>query len=103
MVWPQYISLSLQFVHLIMSQNITPAIPKGSLVVVTGVNGYVASHVADQLLTAGYKVRGTVRSVDKSHWINEVFEKRYGGGKFETVVVEDMIHDGAFDEVVKGL
>jgi nucleoside-diphosphate-sugar epimerase len=33
------------------------------LVLVTGIGGYVASHVADQLLKAGYKVRGTVRSL----------------------------------------
>jgi len=35
----------------------------GELVLVTGISGYVASHVADQLLKAGYKVRGTVRSL----------------------------------------
>jgi nucleoside-diphosphate-sugar epimerase len=36
-----------------------PAIPKGSLVLVTGANGHIGSRVADQLREAGYHVRGT--------------------------------------------
>ena len=35
---------------------------KGSKVLVTGVTGFVGSHVAQQLLIHGYQVRGTVRS-----------------------------------------
>jgi hypothetical protein len=35
------------------------AIPQDSLVLVTGVNSYIANHVADQLMEAGYRVRGT--------------------------------------------
>ena len=33
------------------------------LVLVTGASGYVATHVAQQLLEAGHRVRGTVRSL----------------------------------------
>ncbi len=33
------------------------------LVIVTGASGYVATHIVQQLLQAGYKVRGTVRSL----------------------------------------
>jgi hypothetical protein len=36
------------------------AIPKGSRVVVTGANGFIASHVVKQLLENGYKVYPTV-------------------------------------------
>lgn len=82
---------------------IMATIEKGSTVLVTGVNGYIASHVADQLLQAGYKVRGTSRSKDKTTWLYELFDKKYGAGKFEAVEVADMIHDGAFDEAVKGV
>jgi len=32
------------------------AIPQGSRVVVTGANGFIASHVVKQLLEKGYKV-----------------------------------------------
>ncbi|KAJ3121973.1 hypothetical protein HK098_003233 [Nowakowskiella sp. JEL0407] len=35
------------------------------LVLVTGITGFVGSHVANQLLSAGYKVRGTLRSKAK--------------------------------------
>lgn len=33
------------------------SIPQGSLVLVTGANGFIASHVVKQLLENGYKVR----------------------------------------------
>ncbi|KAL9576090.1 MAG: hypothetical protein Q9212_007395, partial [Teloschistes hypoglaucus] len=78
-----------------------PAIPPGSLVLVTGVNGYLGSHIADQFLEAGYRVRGTTRSNDKAAGVRELFTQKYGEGKFETVVVADMGKEGAFDEAVK--
>ena len=34
-----------------------------SVVLVTGASGYIATHVIKQLQEAGYKVRGTVRSL----------------------------------------
>ncbi|KAL8721136.1 MAG: hypothetical protein Q9225_002119 [Loekoesia sp. 1 TL-2023] len=80
----------------------SPAIPIGSLVLVTGISGYIGSHVADQLLQAGYRVRGTVRDESKGEWVRELFSRKYGEGKTETVVVTDMAHDGAFDEACKG-
>ena len=80
----------------------SPVIAPGSMILVTGANGYVASHVADQFLEAGYKVRGTVRDAKKSSWLQELFDQKYGPGKFETVVVEDMKVPGAFDEATKG-
>lgn len=35
----------------------------GKTVCVTGASGYIAGHLVAQLLEAGYKVRGTVRSL----------------------------------------
>jgi nucleoside-diphosphate-sugar epimerase len=78
-------------------------IPKGSTVLITGVNGYIASHVADQVITAGYRVRGTVRSEAKGELMTEVYEKRHGPGKFESVVVPEMTVGHAFDDAVKGM
>lgn len=80
-----------------------PAIPKGSTILVTGVNGLIGSHVADQLIKFGYKVRGTVREPSKHKWIEDLFEKSYGPGKIELVSVKDMAVEGAFDEAVKGV
>ena len=78
-----------------------PAIPPGSLILVTGVNGLIASHVADQCLAAGYRVRGTTRDKQKNAWILDLFSSRYGSDAFELVEVKDMTKDAAFDEAVK--
>lgn len=76
------------------------ALPKGSLVIVSGANGYIGSHIVDQLLELGYNVRGTVRA--EKPWLNEMFEEKYGKGRFETAVVPTMNVPEAFDEAVKG-
>lgn len=78
------------------------AIPQGSTVLVTSANGYTGSHVADQLLLAGFKVRGTTRDASKAKWTQELFDKKYGTGKYESIVVPDMNADGAYDEAAKG-
>ncbi|KAK3649369.1 hypothetical protein LTR56_006456 [Elasticomyces elasticus] len=85
--------------HSIMSATIE----KGSTVLVTGVNGFIASHVADQLLQAGYKVRGTVRSLSKADYLYKIFDPKFGEGKFEAVTVPDMVGDAAFDDAVRGV
>lgn len=78
------------------------AVPKGSAVLVTGANGLLGSHIADQFLTYGYKVRGTVRDLEKSSWLVDVFEKNYGKGSFELFKVPDMAVESAYNEAVKG-
>ena len=82
---------------------IMSTIAKGSIVLVTGANGFIGAHVADQVLQAGYTVRGTVRSKEKANWLYERFDANYGKGKFEAVEVPDMVAEGAFDEAVKGV
>lgn len=69
---------------------------------VTGVNGFIGSHVANSLLGLGYKVRGTVRSAEKAAWIKETMAERHPSATFETVVVPDATATGAWDGVVKG-
>ena len=41
---------------------VSRALPTGSRILVTAANGYIASHVVDQLLVLGYAVRGTIRA-----------------------------------------
>ena len=79
-----------------------PALSQGSRILVTGVNGYVGSHVADQALEYGYTVRGTVRNIQKHNWMLDFFGKKFGKGRFELAEVEDISKEGAFDEAVKG-
>lgn len=80
-----------------------PAVPKGSTVLVTGANGLLGSHIADQFLEHGYKVRGTVRDTEKNAWLQALFDKKYGKGSFELFKVADLTSEGAFDEAVKGM
>lgn len=79
-----------------------PAVPYGSLIVVTGCSGFIGSHVADQVLAAGYKVRGTSRDSQKNKWLSDYFDDKHGKGKFELVSIPDLTKDSAFDEAVKG-
>ena len=96
-----------------------PTISKGSKVLVSGANGYIAMWVARILLERGYSVRGTVRSVDKGKFLSDYFVSLGYSDQFETVVVEEIVkaglsplslplshiflQEGAFDEAVKGV
>jgi uncharacterized protein YbjT (DUF2867 family) len=79
------------------------AFPPGSLVLVTGASGFIASHIVDQLLLAGYYVRGTVRDEKKAAWTTALFAERHSGNKYSAIVVPEMSTSGAFDEAIKGL
>ncbi|CAH0038005.1 unnamed protein product [Clonostachys solani] len=86
-----------------MSPLDNPALPKGSIVLITGANGNLGSHISDQFLHYGYKVRAAVRDIEKNAWLAELFEKSYGKGVFELVRIPDLTADGAFDEAIKGV
>lgn len=77
------------------------AIPEGSTILVTAANSYIGSNVVDHLLELGFHVRGTVRA--EKPWLNELFEKKYGKDKFETVIVTGAEVEGAFDGVLDGV
>jgi len=78
------------------------AIPKGSLVLVTGANGWHGMHICDQLLRTGYRVRGTVRDEQKSILLAKYFESKYGPAQFQPAIVPDMVVQGAYSAAVKG-
>lgn len=63
----------------------------------------IGSHVTDQLLARGYKVRGAVRDVEKSSWLTAFFADKYPSAEFSLVSVPDMTVEGCYDEVVKGM
>ncbi|CAN9161735.1 unnamed protein product [Alternaria sp. RS040] len=81
----------------------SPAITPGSTILVTGSNGFVGAHVADQLLQQGYKVRGTVRDPVKHQWLADLFSQKYGKDKFDLITIKDMREPGAFDDAVSGV
>jgi len=69
---------------------VNAVIPPDSLLLVTGVNGLVGSHAADQFLAAGYRVRGTVRDKSKDQWLTSLFASRYGPNRFELIELGDL-------------
>lgn len=69
----------------------------------TGVTGYIGSHVADQALASGYKVRGAVRDSAKAQWLQDLFDKKYGPGKFEKFVLKDILDEATVAAAVKGV
>lgn len=74
----------------------------GKIVLVTGINGYIATHIGLQLLLKGYKVRGTSRSLAaKDHLLSGAF-KGYES-QYEHVEVKDITAPGAFDAAVRGV
>ncbi|KAK7928939.1 hypothetical protein PG985_005937 [Apiospora marii] len=78
------------------------AIPLDSTVVVIGANGYMAVETCEKLQQAGYRVRGTVRSVERHRgWMHALFDNEWPG-KFELVEVQDFQAKGAFDEAFTG-
>ncbi|OAL56516.1 aldehyde reductase [Pyrenochaeta sp. DS3sAY3a] len=79
------------------------AIPLGSWVVVTGCSGFIGSHVADQVLAAGFNVRGTSRDSRQTAWLKDYFSHKYGRDRFDLVSVPDSTASNAFDEVTKGV
>lgn len=80
------------------------AIPKGSVVLITGLTGYIATHVAQQFFARGYKVRGTVRDLSKASWLkDDLFSAEHAAGNLELVQVPDLGAPDAFGAAVKGV
>ncbi|KAK3378648.1 hypothetical protein B0T24DRAFT_568127 [Lasiosphaeria ovina] len=74
-------------------------IPRGSTILVTGVSGMIAVHIADEALKAGFRVRGTVRSAARG---DEVAALLGSPAAFEYAVVPDMAGDAAFHVAMRG-
>jgi nucleoside-diphosphate-sugar epimerase len=74
---------------------------KDKIILVTGINGYIGSHIGLQLLQKGYSVRGTVRSLSKAQRLLEGAYRDYLS-RLEVIVIPDITSEGAFDEAVRG-
>lgn len=78
-------------------------LPPNSLILITGANGFLASHLAHALLTAGHRVRGTVRSLPRTAWLQHRLDALHGPDRFSRTLVPDMAAPHAFDEAVRGV
>lgn len=85
-----------------MASTRDTVVSPGSRILVTGVSGFIGSHVADQLLARGYSVTGTTRDASKIAWIQQLFDNKYGTGKFNIVEIADFNKTAVFDTVLEG-
>ena len=70
-------------------------------VLVTGASGFVAGHVLNYFLEAGFNVRAAVRSEKTAENVRKT-HSRFGDALSFTIV-PDMAAPNAFDEAVKGV
>ncbi|MCJ1267695.1 hypothetical protein MMC22_007581 [Lobaria immixta] len=74
----------------------------GKIVLVSGINGYIASSIGLDLLKKGYTLRGTLRNQNHADaLVNGAYNT--WRDRVQMVIVSNMIADGAFDEAVKGV
>ncbi|KAE8382328.1 hypothetical protein BDV26DRAFT_299714 [Aspergillus bertholletiae] len=70
-------------------------------VLITGASGFVATHIVDSFLRAGYNVRGTVRSKQTANKVRGTFPEYKD--KLSFAIVPDVSSAKAFDEVIQGV
>lgn len=68
-------------------------------VLLTGSSGFIALHILDQLLSAGYEVVGTVRSESKAEPIKKELARDHPNAKYTFEIVPDISAPNAFDHV----
>lgn len=73
----------------------------GSLILVTGANGFIGTHAVANLLENGYSVRAVVRSQDFAETVSKTFKE--SSDKISAMVVPSITTEGVLDGVVKGI
>jgi len=59
--------------------------------------------MSHELLVAGYRVWGTVRSKSKNAWLTSLLDAPYGSGQFDLIEVPGVSAPEAWNAVVKGV
>ncbi|KAI8982891.1 NAD-P-binding protein [Trametes punicea] len=69
------------------------------VILVTGINGFLGTHIVDQAVKAGYRVRGTVRSnnVDSTRETNAIY-----GADVEVMAIDNLAYDD-FTDALRGV
>lgn len=74
----------------------------GKTVLITGINGYIASVLGLHVLSSGYNLRGTARSKASTAALLSDAYAVYAS-RVQVIEISDMTVPGAFDEAVKGM
>ncbi len=72
-------------------------------VLLTGVSGFVGSHVALQLLKAGYRVRGSLRNLDRSEEVRQTMGAHGADVSNLEFVALDLLNDKGWDDAMQGV
>ncbi|KZO93926.1 NAD(P)-binding protein [Calocera viscosa TUFC12733] len=80
-------------------------LPRGSLTVIIGITGYIGSNVGLLALKAGYRVRGTIRSMAKAEELLAAYKKEgvdVSADKLQFVTLDDLYSQSKFETVFDG-
>ncbi len=74
-------------------------------VLITGISGFIAKHIAAQFLAAGYGVRGTVRRLDRADEVRKAVLPVASAGAAERLsfVAADLESDAGWAEAMTGI
>lgn len=72
------------------------------IVLVTGASGFIGTHCVLQLLEQGYRVRGTLRKLDREKYLREVFSQHAQATDNLEFVQTDLLKDDGWAEAVSG-
>lgn len=70
-------------------------------VLITGISGFIARHCALEMLKAGYRVRGTIRSSGKAQSVSYSLSRHVDTADLEFVEA-DLMSDAGWDKAVAG-
>ncbi len=85
-----------------MSETRTPIDPAATTVLVTGATGFIAQHVIVQLLAAGYRVRGTIRSLAKGDELRRTLAAHTASADRLELVSAELTRDDGWRDAVRG-
>lgn len=72
-------------------------------VLVTGITGFIGSHIAVQLLNAGYVVRGSMRNLDRKDSIRKILRENASGSDNLEFVKGELTVSEDWDKAMEGI
>ncbi len=71
-------------------------------VLLTGISGFIAKHVAIELLNSGYEVLGTVRDINSIEKTKKTLEENNASTKYLSFAELDLLKDDGWDKAAEG-